>query len=279
MTGECHECPAPVGAPTGQAPLRHHPVPGRHRGHRPCADTSLIRHAHDEAAVWHAGQTRRSGDPYLTHCLAVAAIVADIGMPPAVICAALLHDIDDTPCPPGHMAEHFGPEIAELVAAVRVAEVHAVLPSGPTSGIPRQAGPPTREEAVPAIRCADRLHNLRTIAFVAPARRYRAARETLDVLAPSARAAGLTDVSRELHDLSAAVLQPPSSTYAVTARLLTALTLTLPAPARARWREEWHAELATLPTRRTRTRFTLRILLGTLRLSLALRHSSRREQR
>ncbi|MDX3065775.1 HD domain-containing protein [Streptomyces sp. ND04-05B] len=49
--------------------------------------------------MWHAGQTRRSGDPLFTHCIAVAAIVADIGMPPSVICAALLHDIDDSPCP------------------------------------------------------------------------------------------------------------------------------------------------------------------------------------
>ncbi|WP_257234789.1 HD domain-containing protein [Streptomyces sp. JV178] len=84
------------------------------RMHHPDADTSLIRRAHHEAAIRHAGQTRRSGDPFLTHCIAVAAIVADIGMPPPVICAALLHDIDDSPCPPGRVTERFGKEIAEL---------------------------------------------------------------------------------------------------------------------------------------------------------------------
>ncbi|MFD8767191.1 HD domain-containing protein [Streptomyces mirabilis] len=96
------------------------------RTHHPDADVSLIQHAHDDAAVWHAGQTRSSGDPFLTHCLAVAAIVTDIGMPPSVICAAVLHDIDDTPCPPGRVAEHFGQEIADLISAVRTAELAAI---------------------------------------------------------------------------------------------------------------------------------------------------------
>ncbi|MEU6242782.1 HD domain-containing protein [Streptomyces sp. NPDC047024] len=116
-----------------------------------------------------------------------------------------------------------------------------------------------------AIRLADRLHNMRTIAFAAPTRRYRVARETLNVIAPLARAAGLTDVSRELHDLSSAVLQPTSTAFTVTARTLSMLILLLPALTRTRWREEWHAELGTLPTRCTRTRFTLRVLLSTPR--------------
>ncbi|MFG2957558.1 HD domain-containing protein [Streptomyces sp. NPDC048291] len=250
------------------------------RRHHPDADTSLIRHAHDEAAVWHAGQTRRSGDPFLTHCLAVAAIVADTGMPPAVICAAVLHDIDDTACPPGRVAEHFGQETADLISAVRTAKLGAIPLTALRFGTTRpRALTPTREEAVLAIRLADRLHNMRTIAFVAPTRRYLVARETFEVLAPLARAAGLTDVSRELHDLSSAVLRPTSTAFAVTTRMLAVLTLLLPTPTRARWREEWHAELAALPTRRTRTRFTLRVLLGTPRLSWTLRRPARRERR
>ncbi|MFJ1602305.1 HD domain-containing protein [Streptomyces sp. NPDC088253] len=242
------------------------------RTHHPDADASLIRHAHDEAAAWHAGQTRHSGDPFITHCLAVAAI----GMPPAVICAALLHDIDDTPCPPGRVAERFGQEITGLISALRTAKLSAIPPSGRASDVARPASQPTREEAMLAIRLADRLHNMRTSAVLAPARRYRVARETLEVIAPLARAAGLTDVSRELRDLSAVVLQPASTASAVTTRML---TLLLPTPQRARWREEWHAELATLPTRRTRTRFTLRVLFCTPRLSLTLRRPTCRERR
>ncbi|MFI7413635.1 HD domain-containing protein [Streptomyces sp. NPDC049627] len=249
------------------------------RAHHPHAYAWPIQHAHEEAAAWHEGQARRSGDPYITHCLAVAAVVADIGMPPAVVCAALLHDIDDTPCPPGRVAEHFGQEIAELVSAVRTAELTATPPSSRHVDITNPAIQPTREEAVLAIRLADRLHNMRTIAFVAPAKQYRKARETLEVLAPLARAAGLCDVSRELHDLSAAVLQPASSAPAVTARLLDMLTLLLPTRQRARWREEWHAELATLPRRRNRIRFTLRVMLGTPRLSWTLRRPTRQERR
>ncbi|WP_328868771.1 HD domain-containing protein [Streptomyces sp. NBC_00287] len=249
------------------------------RTHHPDADTSLIQHAHDEADVWHAGQTRRSGDPFLTHCLAVAAIVADIGMPPAVICAAVLHDIDDTACPPGRVAEHFGQEIVDLIASVRTAQLSTIpLSALNFDSATRAALQPTCEEAVLAIRLADRLHNMRTIAFVAPTRRYRVARETLDVIAPLARTAGLTEVSRELYDLSSAVLQP-TSTAAVTTRTLSMLTLLLPTPTRARWREEWHAELGTLSTRRTRTRFTLRVLLSTPRLSWTLRRPASGERR
>ncbi|MGW6738070.1 HD domain-containing protein [Streptomyces sp. NPDC055013] len=247
--------------------------------HHPDADTSLIQHAHDEAAVWHAGQTRRSGDPFLAHCLAVAGIVADVGMPAAVICAALLHDIDDSPCPPGRVTEHFGQEIADLISAVRTAKLDAIPLSALHFDTAKpMALQPTREEAVLAIRLADRLHNMRTIAFVAPTRRYRVARETLDVIAPLARAAGLTDVSRELHKLSSAVLQP-TSTAAIATRTLTVVTLLLPTPTRARWREEWHAEIATLPARGTRTRFTLRVLLSTPRLSWTLRRPAFRERR
>ncbi|MGW3852597.1 HD domain-containing protein [Streptomyces fagopyri] len=254
-------------------------VLGAVRAHHPDADLALIERAHAEAAHWHEKQTRRSGDPFLTHCLAVAAIVADAGMPPAVVCAALLHDIEDTPCPPGHVSKSVGPYVAELVSDVRAVKLGQIPPGGLQ---PDGAGPstrPTHEEAVLAVRLADRLHNMRTIAFVAPAKQHGKARETIEVFAPLARAAGLADMGRELHDLSAAVLQPAPAAFAGATRSLTLLTLLLPATRRARWREEWHAELAVLPTRRARTRFVLRVLLGTPRLSLALRRPGRQERR
>jgi (p)ppGpp synthase/HD superfamily hydrolase len=249
------------------------------RAHHPDADASLVEHAHDEAALWHEGQTRRSGDPYFTHCLAVAAIIAELGMPPAVVCAALLHDIDDTPCSPDRVLEHFGQDIAQLISDVHAAKFGGTPSSGLSLEAARQALHPSREEAVLAICLADRLHNMRTIAFVAPAKQYRKARETLDVLAPLAQAVGLSDVSRELHDLSLAVLQPVIPTFAITTRLLAMLTLLLPTPQRARWREEWPAELATLPTHRARTHFAFRVLLRTPSLSLTLRRPAGRERR
>ncbi|MEU8986942.1 HD domain-containing protein [Streptomyces sp. NPDC048558] len=130
-----------------------------------------------------------------------------------------------------------------------------------------------------AIRLADRLHNMRTIAFVAPAKQHRKVGETIDILAPLARAAGLSDVGRERHELSAAVLQPTTSASGINPRLLILVTLLLPAPHRARWQEEWHAELAALPTRRTRLRFTFPVLLDTPSLSLTLRRPICRERR
>ncbi|MGH1555977.1 hypothetical protein ACRAWF_41585 [Streptomyces sp. L7] len=112
-----------------------------------------------------------------------------------------------------------------------------------------------------------------------PAGRLLKARETLDVFAPAASAAGLETVGRELQDLASAVLQPAVSSYAVTGRILAVLTLLLPSQQRARWHEEWSADLATLTTRRARTRFTLHVLLGAPRLSTMLRRPSRQEQR
>ncbi|WP_105967930.1 HD domain-containing protein [Streptomyces geranii] len=253
------------------------------RAHHPDADTTTVELAYAEAAFWHEGQTRRSGDPFITHCLAVAAIVADLRMPPPVVCAALLHDVDDTACPPRRIAGQFGDEVADLIAAVRATVVSAysradqgtVLASDATGPSPS----PSWETAVLAVRLADRLHNLRTIAFVAPARRLLIARETLDVFAPVASAAGLEPVGRELRGLASAVLRPAPSSYAVTGRLLDALTLLLPARRRARWREEWSADLAALTTRRARVLFTLRVLLGVPRLALLLRRRAGRRER
>ncbi|WP_328834603.1 HD domain-containing protein [Streptomyces europaeiscabiei] len=177
------------------------------RSHHPNANAALLERAFDEVSVWHAGQRRRSGAPCITHCLAVAAIVADLRMPVPVVCAALLHDVEDTACPAGRLTEQFGEEIAELVAAVS-SRSSLNAPAGvPLATPPLNAGP-SWEMTVLAIRLADRLHNMRTIAFVAPPRRHLNACETLDVFAPVARAAGLEAVGRELHDLASAVLQP-----------------------------------------------------------------------
>jgi len=250
------------------------------RSHHPDVDADLLERAYAEASVWHAGQRRRSGDPHITHCLAVAAIVAELRMPPAVVCAALLHDVEDTACPPQRIADQLGHEVADLIAAVRTADVSAYpqagkgtsLASGATTG-------PSWETAVLAIRLADRLHNMRTIAFVAQTKRLLKARETLDVFAPAASAAGLETVGRELQDLASAVLRPAIPSYVVTGRLLAVLALLLPSRQRARWQEEWSAELAALTTRRARTRFTLHVLLGAPRLSMTLRRPFRQARR
>ncbi|MER6353830.1 HD domain-containing protein [Streptomyces sp. NPDC001634] len=245
------------------------------RSHHPDADPESIKRAHAEAALWHEGQRRRSGAPYITHCLTVAAIVADLGMPPPFVCAALLHDMEDTLCPPHRLADQFGEDVAQLVAAVPATPLLPQPTADTSSDAGHDAPGPSWETAVLAIRLADRLHNMRTIAFLSPATRHRKARETLDVFAPLARAAGLETVGGELHDLASAVLHPAPPTQALTRRLLAALTLLLPARQRARWREEWTAELAAHATRLERARFCFRVMLGAPRLSLTLRRPFR----
>ncbi|WP_329264872.1 HD domain-containing protein [Streptomyces sp. NBC_01478] len=242
----------------------------------PGTDTVLVERAYATAAVWHHGQRRRSGDPYVTHCLAVAAIVADLGAPLPVVCAALLHDVEDAGCPPEQIADQFGDEVAELVTGVPDAVIPLIAPAT-VCPQPGQVGTVlSREAAVVVIRLADRLHNMRTIAFLQPARQYLKARETAEVFAPLAHTMGLDTLGAELHGLAITVLQPPLSSSAVAQRVLAVLALLLPQAERGRWKEEWSAELAVHPTRRTRACFTVRVLLGAPRLSLTLRRPMRR---
>ncbi|MEV0736697.1 HD domain-containing protein [Streptomyces sp. NPDC050549] len=104
--------------------------------------------------MWHAGQRRRSGDPYITHCLAVAAIVAELRMPPPVVCAALLHDVEDTACPPRRIADQLGQETADLIAAVRTAVVSAHPQAGKDAAFASDAATPSWERA--GRRCRSR---------------------------------------------------------------------------------------------------------------------------
>ncbi|MFF3459678.1 HD domain-containing protein [Streptomyces sp. NPDC002730] len=241
------------------------------RLHHPDADAGLLKRAYTEAAFWHEGHTRRNGDPVLTHCLTVAAIVADLRMPPPAVCAALLHELEETDCPPSRLPDQFGDEIADLVAAVPSAVSRPFPPAATAAKTAAMAADPTRAAAAQAIRLADRLHNMRTIAFVPQDRQHRNARETLDVFAPLAHATGMESVGRELQDLASAVLRSAPSSGALAHRLLTTLTHLLPVQDRARWQEEWSAELAAHATRGARTRFTLRVLLAGPRLSMTLR--------
>ncbi|MFD8001190.1 HD domain-containing protein [Streptomyces mirabilis] len=234
----------------------------------PLADAGLIRTAHAEAVRWHQGQMRHSGAPVLTHCVAVAAIVAECGMPPAVVCAALLHDLEDTECPPERVAELFGPYVADLQRAIPATPL-APSPTAPVGTDPGCV--PSFDESVLVIRLADRLHNMRTISFLSQATRWRKARETVEVFAPLARAAGLNQMSRELHDLASAELRSPAAPYAVTGRALALLARLLPSGQRSRWHEEWAAELAAHRTRRARTRYTCHVLWHTPSLWLTLR--------
>ncbi|BCJ75730.1 hypothetical protein CS0771_52740 [Catellatospora sp. IY07-71] len=240
----------------------------------PSADGAAIRAAYETAARWHAGQLRRSGDPYVTHPVEVAAIVADLGLSRVAVCAAILHDlVEDTPYTFAQMRAEFGDDVTALVEALPTSiELHRAALDANAIDV----GSPGADVLV--IKVADRLHNMRTLQYSSIARQIRASRHTLETVAPIAQRLGLLGVRRELEDISLAYLRPSAVTdrpTLATLRLLELTTLLLPRSARNRWREEWAAEVGALPTRRARVLFTLQTLSGVPRLAWVLSEARR----
>jgi GTP diphosphokinase / guanosine-3',5'-bis(diphosphate) 3'-diphosphatase len=241
-------------------------------GTRPGADTGLIKRAYDVAAYWHQGQKRKSGDPYITHPLAVATILAEIGADDQSLCAALLHDtLEDTSCTLAALDTEFGAEIAGLVAGAMALDA---VPEG--DAIPADIDGATvaatsGDARILVIKLADRLHNMRTLRHLPQATQVQKSRQTLEALVPVARTLRLDTITSELENLASDTLKRYGQCAATaSARVLAVATALLPAAARARWREEWLGELAVLPTRRERIIFAMRTLLGTARLAITL---------
>ena len=241
----------------------------------PQADTGLVERAYRTAAHWHLGQRRLSRAPFITHPLAVAEIIAGLGMDHHAISAALLHDLlEDTTYPRKRVGEQFGGEIAQVLDALLsstdvLQQAWALL--DPAPGCNQLTAMDT---TVLTIKLADRLHNMRTLAFVPRTTQWRKAQQTFDLHVPLADALGLDEIGSELRDLAHITMLSRWASENWSSRALAATTVLLPAGLRIRWLEEWTGELATLPTRRTRTAFTLQTLLGLPRLSLALRRRS-----
>jgi (p)ppGpp synthase/HD superfamily hydrolase len=229
-------------------------------GRYPAGDAELIERAYVFAAYWHRGQLRRSGDPYVSHPVAVAESLARLGLDAPMVCAGLLHDVlDDTACPVDHLRAEFGEEITSLVQGLLALD--------------RGGSLETASRRVLILKLADRLHNMRTIRFVARPRQELKSRQTLEVMVPLAGRLGLGTLKTQLEAVSLATLYPERFASAPPrgSRMLAVSTVLLPAAVRARWLEEWTGELHALPDRRARTRFTLRILGGMVRLAIVLR--------
>jgi (p)ppGpp synthase/HD superfamily hydrolase len=253
--------------------LRADPLAGLRevlRATRPDADTGLIRRAYDVAAAWHHGQTRMSGDPHITHPLAVAMILARLGADDQTLCAALLHDvIDYTPCTPAELRREFGAEIAALVS--EIAALDQMKAGRGRARARAMAAAQSADARALATMLADRLHNMRTVEFLPQEKQLRKARESLDFFVPAARLLSMDTVESELATLASATLRRNRHARTASGRLLTAMTALLPAAVRTRWREEWLGELHTLPARRSRARFAAHTLLGVPRLAVTLR--------
>ncbi len=202
-------------------PWRRHTVPQamevkgiveEYRNLHPKKPTEAITAAHELAARWHEGQLRRSGEPYITHPLAVAAIVARYGMDDTTIAAALLHDaVEDTGLTLLEVEAQFGVEVAEIVDGVTKLERFEFdsKEAQQAATMRKMLVAMAKDIRVLVIKLADRLHNMRTIAAMPTAKQTRTARETLDVYAPLAHRLGMAEMKQQLEDLCFAALNPP----------------------------------------------------------------------
>jgi len=177
--------------------------------HRPKADVALIERAYRTAEHYHTGQLRKSGDAYITHPLAVATILAELGMNDATLCAALLHDtVEDTSYTVAQLTADFGQEIAAMVDGVTKLDKIAYGESAKAETIRKMVLAMSKDIRVLVIKLADRLHNMRTIGYLRQDKQMAIARDTLEIFAPLAHRLGMNAIKWELEDLSFATLQP-----------------------------------------------------------------------
>jgi len=185
------------------------PLLAVHRASHPKVDARLLQRGYDLAEECHRGQLRKSGDPYITHPLAVATILAELGMDTTTLVAALLHDtVEDTGMTIPSLTAAFGSEVAHLVEGVTKLDKVKYGEAAEAETIRKMIVAMARDPRVLVIKLADRLHNMRTLRFLPPAKQERKARETLEVLAPLAHRLGMNTVKWELEDLAFATLYP-----------------------------------------------------------------------
>ncbi|WP_430592914.1 RelA/SpoT family protein [Humidisolicoccus flavus] len=177
--------------------------------HHPKAETSLVQRAYIVAERAHEGQFRKSGEPYITHPVAVAQILANLGIGAVTIAAALLHDtVEDTEYTLDECRVDFGDEIAMLVDGVTKLDKLKYGESAQAETVRKMVVAMSKDIRVLVIKLADRLHNARTWGFVPGESAQRKAKETLEIYAPLAHRLGIQTIKVELEDLSFAVLHP-----------------------------------------------------------------------
>ncbi len=206
-------------------------------------DRDLIKSAYEFAEAAHRGQKRASGEPYITHCTAVAYILAELKVPAVVIAAALLHDtVEDTDVTKDELVQKFGKEIGSLVDGVtkltnlprvargdrqendaskkdglHVGEDEVIRSESHEKSRRKELATETLRKTLMAmgddvrvvmIKLADRLHNMRTLSYIPESKHYRIAKETLDIFAPLANRLGIWQIKWELEDLAFRYTQP-----------------------------------------------------------------------
>ena len=173
------------------------------------AEVALLEKAFTTAETAHTGQLRKSGDPYITHPVAVAEILAELGLDIPTIAAALLHDtVEDTPYSLAEVKRDFGDEVAGLVDGVTKLDKLSYGPNAEAETVRKMVVAMSRDIRVLVIKLCDRLHNARTWQYVSIESAQRKARETIDIYAPLANRLGMNAITWELEDLSFKTLEP-----------------------------------------------------------------------
>ncbi len=179
------------------------------RRHHQKVNSALIERAYRTSEQYHDGQLRKSGDAYITHPLAVATILASLGLNEPTICAALLHDtVEDTGYTLAQLTHDFGEEIATMVDGVTKLDKVVYGESAKAETIRKMVIAMSRDIRVLIIKLADRLHNMRTISSLRQDKQIRIAKDTLEIYAPLAHRLGMNAIKWELEDLSFSVIEP-----------------------------------------------------------------------
>ncbi|MFJ4093042.1 RelA/SpoT family protein [Kitasatospora sp. NPDC089913] len=182
------------------------------RANDPKADPALLRDIEKAYAVaekWHRGQKRKSGDPYITHPLAVATILAELGMDAPTLMAGLLHDtVEDTDYGLETLRKDFGDSVALLVDGVTKLDRVKFGEAAQAETVRKMVVAMAKDPRVLVIKLADRLHNMRTMRYLKREKQEKKARETLEIYAPLAHRLGMNTIKWELEDLAFAILYP-----------------------------------------------------------------------
>ncbi|MFF5886528.1 GTP pyrophosphokinase [Streptomyces sp. NPDC012589] len=182
------------------------------RSNDPKIENSTLRQiekAYQVAERWHRGQKRKSGDPYITHPLAVTTILAELGMDPATLMAGLLHDtVEDTEYGLEDLRRDFGDVVTLLVDGVTKLDKVKFGEAAQAETVRKMVVAMAKDPRVLVIKLADRLHNMRTMRYLKREKQEKKARETLEIYAPLAHRLGMNTIKWELEDLAFAILYP-----------------------------------------------------------------------
>lgn len=186
------------------------------KNYDPKADLDMVRLAYDFANQAHVGQTRKSGEPYITHPLATAHILADMRIDPTIIIAAILHDVpEDTEITQGDLEKNFGSEISSMVRGItKLGKLKYRGVERYIENLRRMFVAMAEDIRVMIIKFADRIHNLITLDALQSPKRYRIALESLEIYAPIAGRLGMDEFKSQLEDLSFRYVYPKEYQWA-----------------------------------------------------------------